>query len=76
MLSQSSERMAELFPEVPEIPRCLIEWDTLTCRAVKDDSGFVLGMSTPAAFEVKRSAYERAARASVKVEPEPHEAAA
>jgi hypothetical protein len=75
MLSQSSERMAALFPEVPEIPRCLIEWDTLTCRAVKDDSSFVLAMSSPAAFEVNRSAYGRVARGSVKGKPTPPEPA-
>jgi len=76
MLTQSSERMVALFPEVQEVPRCLIEWDTLTCRAVRDDNGFVLGMSGPAAFEMQHSAYGRAARASVKVEHEPPKPAA
>ena len=46
ILSDSAEEMKRIFTSVTDYPRCVIEWDSITCRAVRG-SNFVLGMSNP-----------------------------
>jgi hypothetical protein len=46
MLERSSEDMKALFPEIM-VRRCAIEWDSVTCHLLPEDTGFVYGMATP-----------------------------
>lgn len=46
VLADSTEEMKKVFSSVTDYPRCVIDWDSTTCRAVRD-SGFVLGMRNP-----------------------------
>lgn len=46
ILVRSTEEMKKIFSTVTDFPRCVIEWDTITCRAVRG-SGFLIGMSNP-----------------------------
>jgi hypothetical protein len=47
MLSRASSSVQKLFPDVPKVPRCSINWDTLMCSAITDDKGFFFGMAKP-----------------------------
>lgn len=46
VLTNSTEEMKRIFSNVTDYPRCIVDWESITCRAVRD-SGFVLGMSNP-----------------------------
>lgn len=46
ILVSSTEEMKKVFSSVTDYPRCIIDWDSITCQAVRGSS-FVFGMSNP-----------------------------
>jgi hypothetical protein len=47
MLSRAALSVRKLFPEVPKVSRCIINWDTQVCSPVLNDRGFIFGMTKP-----------------------------
>lgn len=46
ILEIATSDMQEIFQMVPTFPRCAIEWDSLTCRAIPEGE-FIIGMRNP-----------------------------